>query len=511
MTDAAPLLEPFGAAIVALVSLALAVVVSSHAVLTRRDGRSAIGWVGLVWLVPLVGSVLYVALGINRIRRRASAMRRRGKHGFPTEHWGERHNQRYDSADAEAEVVDAALYGGVPSTDEREGSMALSTSQRPLVTLGNRLTHCELTEGNQVEPLLDGDAAYPAMLAAIANAAHSVALASYIFDHDTVGLQFVSALAAAHERGVAVRVLVDAVGARYSWPRTATVDLLTARGVPARRFNPTRSPIRLRYLNLRSHRKIMVVDGQTAFTGGMNIRADCVLSTPTQHPTRDLHFQLVGPVVPQLMRSFAEDWHFTTGEELDGPGWWPTQRSPGHTAGRAILDGPDADFDKLRRIILGAISVARERICIATPYFLPDPDIVAALDVAALRGVQVDVLLPAKSNLILVQWAMTHGLWRILDCGCDVWLSPAPFDHTKLMIVDGRWALVGSGNWDPRSLRLNFELNVELHDTTLAATLTDLFEAKRATATQLTRSQLASAPLWARVRDGFAALGTPYL
>ena len=495
MNDALRLLEQFGATFAAVTSLMLTVVVSSHAVLTRRDGHTAIGWVGLVWLVPVGGAILYVALGINRIRRRASVLRR-GRHQPPL---GPRGMQTHRSQGGGDD-------GGRPMQGDTE-----PTPSGPLVTLGFRLTSAPLATGNLVVPLQNGDEAYPAMLAAIAGAERSVALASYIFDHDAVGLRFVAALVAAQARGVAVRVLVDAVGARYSWPRTSTVDLLSARGVAARRFNPTRSPIRLRYLNLRSHRKILVIDGTTAFTGGINLRADCVLAEPTAHPTQDLHFQLNGPVVPQLLHVFTEDWRFTTGEHLTGPAWCSAQTRHGATAARAIPDGPDEDFDKLRRIMLGALSVARDRVCIATPYFLPDPEIVAALDVAALRGVTVDVLLPARSNLRLVQWAMTHHLWRVLDCGCAVWLTPPPFDHSKMMIVDDAWALVGSGNWDPRSLRLNFELNVELHDPALAAALRELFDAKRAGASRLTRAQLRAMPLWARVRDGFAALGTPYL
>jgi len=505
MSHILELLEPFSAAIAATASLGLAVVVSGHAVLTRRDGRSAIGWVGLVWLVPIMGSLLYVGFGINRIRRRATAMRVRSGHGDGAAAW---------LAQLEGAAADRLGPAGAAAL----GNSSAALRNDPLVVLGDQLTHAPLTAGNLVAPLRDGDEAYPQMLEAIAQAQRSVTLSSYLFDHDAVGLRFVAALVAAHERGVQVRVLVDAVGARYSWPRAATLDLLAARGVPARRFNPTRSPIRLRYLNLRNHRKVLVLDGEVAFTGGMNIRADHVLADEPAHPTRDLHFRMSGPVVAQLQQSFAEDWWFSTGEQLNDAIWWPARNASkatiaaeGATFARAILDGPDEDLDKLRRIILGALSVARHRVCIATPYFLPDPDIVAALDVAALRGVQVDVLLPERSNLTLVQWAMTHHLWRILACGCAVWLAPAPFDHSKLMVVDERWALVGSGNWDPRSLRLNFELNVELHDAVLATKLTAIFDEKRARATRVSREMLAAAPLWARVRDGFAALGTPYL
>ncbi|MCO4762793.1 MAG: PLDc N-terminal domain-containing protein [Myxococcales bacterium] len=501
MLDLLHILEHFSAAIAAAASLALAMLVSAHVVLTRRDSRTAVSWVGLVWLVPVLGSVLYVALGINRIRRRATAMRLRVANGDAS-----RVTHAPGSPDETAEAAAHSTHDR--DADPSDGDRALQRD--PLVTVGDNVTHSRLTERNRVIPLEDGDAAYPAMLQAIEAATETIALSSYIFDHDPVGLQFVHALVAAKDRGVNVRVLIDAVGARYSWPKTSVVELLTARGVQAKRFNPTRSPVRLRYMNLRSHRKVLVVDGCKAFTGGMNIRIDCMLGQSPAHPTRDLHFQLEGPVVTQLWQSFGEDWHFSTGELLPGAGWQESHE-PGHTAARAILDGPDEDFDKLRRMMLGALSVARRRVCITTPYFLPDPDIVAALEVAVLRGVTVDIVLPAQSNLRLVQWAMTHGLLRILETGCRVWQTGAPFDHTKLMVVDERWALVGSGNWDPRSLRLNFELNVELYDAALAATLTQLVESKMAGAHRLTQEELLDAPLWERLRNGVASLGTPYL
>ncbi len=486
-------LDDWGGVLVAVTSVALAAVVSAHAVLTRRDGRNAIGWVGLVWLVPVLGSILYVSLGINRIRRRATAMRK--KRGSLTD----------------APLPAAAL--GVEDPTEAWGQAPAAlpgTALQALVTLGDNLTDTTLLAGNEVVPLLNGDRAYPEMLEAIERARDTVTLTSYIFDHDVVGLRFVAALTAAHQRGVAVRVLVDAVGARYSWPKRSVVDLLADAGVPARRFNPNRSPIRLRYLNLRSHRKILVVDGRIGFTGGLNIRVDCDLSAQPEHPTRDLHFRLRGPVVSQLQLAFAEDWWFTTGQRL-GEAWWQPQQAVGQARARAIVDGPDEDMDKLRRIILGALSVAERRVCIATPYFLPDPDIVAALDVAALRGVSVEVLLPATSNLQLVGWAMTHQLRTVLERGCRVWLSPEPFDHTKLMVVDDQWTLLGSGNWDPRSLRLNFEFNVEVHDAALAGAVARIFDDKRAQSEQLELQQLAALPLWVQVRNGVAALLTPYL
>jgi cardiolipin synthase len=176
-----------------------------------------------------------------------------------------------------------------------------------------------------------------------------------------------------------------------------------------------------------------------------------------------------------------------------------------------VPDGPDEDFEKLRWTLLGALSIARYSVRIVTPYFLPDPPLVSALNLAAMRGVQVDIILPAKSNLPFVGWASRAMWWQVLEHGCRIWLTPPPFDHSKLTIVDDCWVLLGSANWDPRSLRLNFEYNLECYDLALAKQLEELVEAKRKTAHPVTLQEMDDRPLPVRLRDGVARLLTPYL
>jgi cardiolipin synthase len=162
-------------------------------------------------------------------------------------------------------------------------------------------------------------------------------------------------------------------------------------------------------------------------------------------------------------------------------------------------------------MILGALTAARRRVRIVTPYFLPDHTLMTALNVTALRGVDIQIILPQRSNLRFVQWAAEAQAEVILDGGSRIFLSPQPFDHTKLMIVDDAWCFVGSANWDPRSLRLNFELNLECWDPTLVAELDALFERKLATAIEIRAADMRARRLPVRLRDGFARLLTPYL
>jgi cardiolipin synthase len=472
---------------VGALTLVLSFVASGHAVLYRRDPRAAAMWVAFTWLVPLVGATLYFILGVNRIRRRAMLLRG----GQPR---------------------CAEAYCPVPaSAGELRAHLATSGAEHlaSLAAVVEKLTHRPLLPGNRITPLVNGDAAYPAMLEAIHAAQRSIALATYIFDRDEAGQEFVRALGAAVRRGVEVRVLIDAAGTRYSWPPIQ--GLLRREGVRFARFLPALPSGRLISINLRNHRKILVVDGRVGFTGGMNIRIGHWLAKKPRHPVQDLHFRVDGPVVGQLQEVFADDWQFTTGEELRGEVWFPPLEGGGPVLARGIADGPDEDFEVLRWTLLGALASAQRSVRLLTPYFLPDRSLIAALNLAAMRGVQVDILLPERGNLPFVQWASTAHWWQVLERGCHLWLTPPPFDHSKLLVVDEAWALVGSSNWDPRSLRLNFEVNLECYDTDLAGRLAGWFDARRAASRRITLEEVDARSLPVRLRDGVARLLTPFL
>ena len=472
--------------IVAALTVTLDVWASGHAILHKRDSRAATVWVGFVWFVPLIGAVAYFIFGVNRIKRRAIELR------------GDL--ERFTNKTNTAGFDTAQLTAAISETHHQLAGLASAMATilpRPLLP------------GNQVKLLINGDEAYPAMLAAITSARDTITLSTYIFDRDEVGVTFAKALGAAIERGVEVRVLIDATGVRYSWP--SIIGALRREKIPHARFMRTFPLRRLLEMNLRNHRKILVVDGKIGFTGGMNIRVGHWLGKNPKSPVRDLHFQLTGPVVSHLQEGFAEDWCFTTGEALRGPHWFPPLENVGPVIARGITDGPDEDFEKLRWTILAAISAAKKSIRIATPYFLPEPTIVTALNLAAMRGVVVDILLPSKSNLPIVQWASQAMWWQVLGHDCRIWLSPPPFDHSKVFVVDDAWSLIGSTNWDPRSLRLNFEFNVECYDPQLALALNEWFNAQLKVSRPTSLAEMDRRSLPIRLRDGIARLFSPYL
>jgi cardiolipin synthase len=472
--------------ILAGLALVVSVLASGHAVLHKRDSRAAIAWVGFIWMVPFGGAALYFIFGINRLRRKAALLRG--------------NLARYRAHPPGPECALGELHHHLPAHARHLDKLAQLVEEvveRPLVA------------GNCVEPLVNGDEAYPAMLEAIRQARRSVSLMTYIFDRDEAGLSFARALGEAVARGIEVRVLIDATGTRYSWP--SILRTLRHEKVKHAQFLPYFALSHLLALNLRSHRKILVADGVVGFTGGMNIRIGHCLKSKPRHPVQDLHFRVTGSLVTQLQEAFADDWRFTTGEALRGDAWFPKPAKSGPVLGRGVIDGPDENFEKLRWTLLGALALARQSVQIVTPYFLPDTGIVSALNLAALRGVEVDIILPSKSNLPPVGWASQAMWWQVLEHGCRIWLTPPPFDHSKLMLVDGCWVLFGSANWDARSLRLNFEYNLECYDAGLARRVGALIEAKRNPARQVTLEEIDARPLPVKLRDGIARLLTPYL
>lgn len=481
MTD---LLTTVSSPLLALLQLAMGAVASAHVILHKRDVRAAIGWIGLIWLVPYGGSILYALFGINRLRRRASGLRALRPYAKISE--------RTPSSLAE-------LANALPSSGRH---------LMPVARLIDRVTDTAITAGNAVLPLADGTRAYAAMLEAIDGAERTLGLATYIFDHDAAGQRFAAALGGAVKRGVTVRVLIDGVGVRYSYP--TIVGLLRRKGVPSAEFLPSLFPLSLHYANLRNHRKILVADGRIGFTGGLNIRQGHVDHTG-HGAIHDAHFRLQGPVVAHLAETFAEDWAFVTGEQLSGEGWFPPLSAQGPVFARGIAAGPDEAFERVRWAMLGVLSQARERVRIVNPYFLPDTALSTALQVAALRGVGIDIVFPEKNNLRLVQWAVWAKIFQFLARGCQIWLTPPPFDHSKLMTVDGIWSFIGSTNWDPRSLRLNFEFNVECYDASLTAELDRLIDEKIARSRFLTLADVHGRSFPVKLRDGAAWLLSPYL
>lgn len=466
--------------VVWLVVTALAV---GHAIMYRRDPRSTLIWMWVSLALPIVGAWLYWVLGINRIERKAIRL---GKREKPFETFDRSH-------------VDAA------SDHHREAVGHLVSLRK----IADRVTRMPLLSGNAIEPLHNGEQAYPRMLEAIGRAERSITLVSYIFDWDDVGHEFVAALDAAAERGVRVHVLVDGVGVLGSFSRMGR--LLLQSGAEVAAFFPVRFPWGRIRLNLRNHRKILVVDGKVGFTGGMNISSRYLIESGSADRVEDLHFELTGPVVAEMQHAFAEDWALATGEVLQGEAYFPRLMPVGPALCRGISSGPDEDFEDIHWILQAALTSADFDLQIATPYFIPTSALVTGMVMAALRGVRIRLVLPSLVDYRFMRWAADAYLWQLLEHGIEVYRRPPPFVHTKLLIADRRWLLFGSANLDPRSFRLNFEFNVEAYDAVLADRLSAWLDERIAESQCVTLDQMDSRPTWRRLRDGVAKVFSPYL
>ncbi len=457
--------------------LFIAVLTAGHALLNKRDSRAAFGWIALCIILPLAGPIIYLIFGVNRVNAKAHR-------GYVTK-------LLKDSTDTHADPA--------------------GTNFRPLSTVGERVVGKGLSSCDEVTILENGEGLYPVMLEAINAAQTRVLLCSYIFDSDSTGLQFVEALRAARDRGAEVKVILDGMGEMMSFPRIGKA--LEKAGVEFVRFNPlTLIPPSLN-INMRSHRKMLIIDSLYAFTGGANIgnRHMCA-QEGNCHRVQDIHFRLKGRIVDELEWAFRRDWHFCLGTRKLAPF---VHSNPNRTEAavwsRLVLDGPNKDLDRLNNLIIGVISAATSRVWIMTPYFLPSLDLIGALVSAHLRGVDVQILLPGENNIKLAHWASRNVLRAILEYDIAVYYQPSPFIHSKLLLIDGQYALIGSANLDPRSLRLNYELGVELFSTDVNQQLAQYVMAKRESATRVTKAEIDARPVLERIRDSIAWLFSPYL
>ena len=464
---------------------AAAILSAGHALLYKRDPRSALGWIVVCLAFPWIGFCLYWLLGVNRIRTRARGWQVSGR--------------------------------GIEWIRTRSGSEVKSPDQIPsfpasnlsvLLNLSDAITRRPLLSGNHLEPFLTASETFSAMLKAIQKARKSIYLSTYIFGTDEIGRQFIDELKKAAERGVDVRVLVDALGEYYSLPTTKR--LFRGSKVRFARFLPPFSSFVPAHLHLRNHRKILVVDGETGFAGGMNIGKSFLSSHLDSQEASDLHFRVRGPVIGQIQDAFMEDWQFVTQEPVPEP-FYPPPVEGGEAFCRGISAGPNEDFEMLRWLLDGCLNSASQRVRIMTPYFIPSRDLIASINSAVLRGVKVEIILPSKNNLPYVHWASRAMLWELLEYGTKIYYRPPPFSHSKLLLVDNFFALIGSANLDTRSLRLNFEFILEAFDPQLVKSLVDHFNSVLRVSRQVTLAEVDNRPIPIKMRDSFFKLFSPYL
>lgn len=435
-----------------------------HALFSARSPQGAIAWVMGMLTMPYVAVPLYWVLGRDRFVGYVAA-------------------RRAGNLEIEALRRELSPDGALPPASE---------SMTGCLEVLERLAGMPFTGGNQARLLVDGPQTFEAIFEGVAQAKRYVLVQFFIIHNDRLGRRLLDALRDAAARGVRVFCVYDEIGC-HALPRTY-LDELAAAGVDVRPFNTTKGWRNRFQVNFRNHRKIVVVDGRVAFVGGHNVGDEYMGESARFGPWRDTHVRLEGPGAVMVQLCYLEDWYWASGELIDLD--WDASHldSPGLSA-LALPSGPADDQETFALALTSLIHTAKRRVWIASPYFVPDKEVTAALQLAALRGVDVRVMLPCKPDHIMVWLAAYSYFPELEDQGVKFYRYQRGFLHQKVALADDELAFVGSANCDTRSFRLNFEITLAVADKAFAGQVGDMLEAdfalcRRATAADYNRRWL---------------------
>lgn len=468
--------------LVVLLSAVLAVL-SIPSVLVQRAGRpmAALSWILALIAMPPIGLLLWWALGRRHLKRQR--------------------RKRQASAVTIARELQSLASGVCPQPD------APAKALLPLRHLPEEygLAVFPPSCGNSVRLLTNASEAYPSMIRAIEEAKNHVHLLFYIWNNDEAGRRFLALLERKAKEGVQVRLLCDAIGSPAIGGKLTRP--LVAAGGEVERFLPPRLMTGAPTLNFRNHRKILVIDGTTGFTGGINIGDEY------EKEWHDLAIRIEGPAVDQLQEVFAEDWYFATGRNLVDPAYFG--RHQGKSLGDAtcglVASGPDSPHEQMQDVLFMAINEAQERVYIVSPYFIPNPPILASLRSAVFRGIDVRVMVPGRSDVRVVRWASRSFYPQLLEVGVRLFEYQNAVLHAKSVIFDRELSLVGSANINNRSFRLNFEASMLVGDRALNEALAQLFERGAAESKEIALQDVLNRPWRVQVIDGAAHLLSPII
>jgi len=472
----------YGTVISVLVILAqIAGIVSAiQAILTARTSQGAVAWVVALLLFPYLAVPAYWVFGRSRFNGYVSLYRRKSAVSAPT--------------------IQAAMI-------HMRAENMLVTPQFGKPFAVERLAYLPLTRANDAELLINGDATFASIFEGIDRAKSYVLVQFYIIKDDATGRELLARLAARVRAGVRCLVLYDELGssgltARYM--REARKA-----GVRISKFNTRRGRWNRFQINFRNHRKIVIVDGVEAWVGGLNVGDEYRGLDKKTGFWRDTHLRLAGPVVQCAQAAFVDDWHWATSEipHLE----WRPRAAPGGVSRTALClpSGPSDDIETATLFFLDAINAARRRIWIASPYFVPDEQFISALQLAALHGVDVRIMIPEKSDNFLVQLSMWSFVEELESVGVKTFRYMKGFMHHKVVVVDDDYCTVGTANFDNRSFRLNFEVTMAFADRDFTTEVVRMLEADFAESRLATASELRARGFWYRLAVRTAMLLAP--
>lgn len=408
-----------------------------------------ISWSLTVIILPFLGPILYYLFGINRRKFKLFKLKQTEKRKLYSETYKE-------------------LKGGEKSVHKFE-----DYKHNKIASLIRKNCYFAPYENNKIDLLNDGEEAFGAIFEAIENAEKFIHIQYYILEKGELLDKFYDLFSKKIKEGVEIRMLYDSLGSHSL--RGKLIKRFKDIGVKAHSSLPIRFGNLLFTLNYRNHRKIIVVDGKIGFTGGFNVSDKYIKPVSDLGVWQDLHLRLEGPIVNSLQRVFVKDYHFASNEGmlLDNK-YFPKIECEGSSIAQVVASGPDSNYPAIMQQYLAMINSAKKSICIANPYFIPGMPVLEALQIAALSGVEVNLLVPKKSDSLLARYSMFSGFEALLRVGAKIYLRP-DFSHSKVIITDGEIASVGSGNFDYRSFEHNFETNVLIYDEDIAKKIEELF------------------------------------
>ncbi len=480
-----------------LLHVAATVTILVHCLRTPREPRSTLLWLFIAWSFPVFGALLYVTFGVNRVPEKAWLKQRSDRNFL------EAHRERDCHLLPYRRSIQDALVTQPSSPGEGDFNRIIDRIAPDHPLLG----------GNSIQAYLDGPEFYPAFFEALRAARHHIHVQSYIIGNDTVGREFFAILTERARAGVRVRVLYDEFGsalARLSGFFRRYRQISNLQVVGFTQVNPIKRQFQI---NLRNHRKLAVIDGLTGFIGGMNLHDGHAPHDPRK-TIRDYHFRVDGPITHELQFTFLRDWYYMTDEdaaELLQPDHFPIREFAGTMPMRILNAGPTAESETLNDACFAALTGARRQILLVTPYLLPPDEILRALRAAALRGVDVRILVPARGNHPAVAYASQAIYAQLLTAGVRLFLRRPPFMHAKALLVDERLAIIGSANMDNRSLRMNYETNLAVLHEGFAAALKQIVLNDFAHSDELDLTTWQRRPATQQLVEGFFNLMSPSL
>lgn len=454
----------------------------------KGDPLKTISWLLVLFVLPVIGIIFYFFFGKNY--RKEKIFSRKGI--------ADLEQMRILTQETLIALPQSSLFRIKKLHQKMNIMRLLLNSSKSLVT-----------EYNRVKVLNNGLNTFKAIFNAIENAKDHIHLEYYIIDDDKIGNQLRELLIKKAKEGTKVRLIYDDVGC-WSLP-DEFIESMTEVGIEVYPFLPVRFPTLTYKINYRNHRKIVVVDGQVGFVGGLNIADRYIEGNPTYGIWRDTHLQIEGEAVSSLQVVFLIDWFFVSDQIIRETKYFVTEKADEHHLVQITASGPDSDYASIMQAYFAAIASAQASIYISSPYFLPNESILTALKTASLSGVDVRILLPSKSDSKIVFWATRSYVSELLEAGVNIYFYEKGFPHSKLLIVDGVLSSVGTANMDIRSFDQNFEISALIYDEAISKELQEYYLIDLSNSSHVTPDVWEKRPRWDSIRESVARIFSPLL